>query len=122
MLRLVYRVDNVVAVPLWLLTAGLLTLVLPNVVEMNCPWEVLTSIGHFDCPNTLSLMSSGRPRLTLGPENFRLGLTTTCLGVIWVPSIVLIRDTSLLHMLPSMLRLQREALVLGVVLFPDLVS
>lgn len=123
-LRLVDRVDKVVAMLLCRVTTGLLVLVvfvLASTVETKCPWDRLTSIGHLAVWKALSLASSGRPRLTLGPEKFRFGLTTTCLGPMLVVSILLIRCTSLLRMLANILRLQMEALRLGPV-FPELVS
>lgn len=123
-LRLVSRVDSVVAILLCRVTAGLLlliVLVLASTVETKCPCDRLTSIGHLALWKALRFASSGRPRLTSGPEKFRFGLTTTCLGPILVVSILLIRCTSLLRMLASILRLHMEALRLGPV-FPDLVS
>lgn len=114
MLRLVYRVSTVVAVPLPEVTLGLAILVLVSSELMKCPWDVLTSIGQLVVPNWLSVVRTGRPRLMFGPEKFRFGLTTIRLVRILVLSIVLIRCTSLLRMLPIMLRLQWEALVLGI--------
>lgn len=120
-LHLVYRVSTVVAVPLPSFTSGLLTLVLVSVVLMNCPCEVLTSIGHLAVPNCLNVITSGKPRLMSGPENLRFGLTTTRDGEMFVRSMLLIRPTSLLHMLPIMLPVHMDAPVLGM-LFVELVS